>query len=255
MAYSETFREETDLDLPDFNPTKYNPILWKVIHSLFYSIFSFAFLGSSIMAFSKKQDIFIKFKIITDVAFLAANSMIWFHYKRGCIGNSNLNSDLKTNIDKSFKAKLLRSKSGWKHFFGLISSFILIYGDIYYLLFCEKSNPDFWNINLIGMMLLSLSQILKIDKILTENNQYLVKNDISNCMIEIFLFFGSLFLGNSYFLSMAYYQIKDTLRTMNIFLKLIGNIFIIFSDIALIYRYFFSGYDDLNTSINSNITV
>ena len=36
------------------------------------------------------------------------------------------------------------------------------------------ANPEYWNINLIGCMTISLSQIMKIEKILIENKNYII---------------------------------------------------------------------------------
>ena len=248
------FKEELDLDLPNFNPTKYNTYTWKFVHCILYSIFSFALLIRVAIYIIKKKNVVIA-KLVADLTFLAYNCMTWFHYKRGCIGDSNLNSKIKTNIDKSLKARLLRSEFGWKYFFGLIGSFILIYGDIYYFFFCEEQNPDFWNINFVGLMIISLSQILKIEKILTENNQYKVINDLPNSFVEIFLFFGSLLFSISYLIQMVYYYNIDNFRLFNNVLQSLGTVFILVSVISLIYRYFLSGYDDLNTSQISNLTI
>ena len=248
------FKNELDLDLPNFSPTKYNSDLWKIINCVFYSIFSICFLVYTIF-FLLEKDNTIYTKLASDISFLFYNLMNWLHYRRGCIGFSNLNSGLKTNIDKSFKAKLLRSEYGFKYFYALIACFILIYSDLYLILICDEENPDFWNINLIGLMIISLSQILKIEKILTENRQHSVKNDLPNCFVEIFLFFGSLFFSTSYLIQMVYYYKQEVVKLFTMILKCIGIFFIFFSDIFLIFRYFFSGYDDLNISDASNITV
>ena len=104
-------------------------------------------------------------------------------------------------------------------------------------------------------MIISLSQILKLEKILTDNRQYSVKNDLPNCFVEIFLFFGSLCFSISYLIQMVYIYDEETFRLFVVILKFIGIFFILFSDIFLIFRYFFSGYDDLNTSDTSNLTV
>ena len=61
--------------------------------------------------------------------------MEWNHFKRGCIGYSNLNSKLKKNIDKSFKAKILRSEYGLKYFISFMSSIMFIFGNIYFFIF------------------------------------------------------------------------------------------------------------------------
>ena len=247
------FKEELDLDLPNFSPTKYNSDIWKIINCILYSIFSLGLLVYTVFFLLKKDSIYTK--LACDISFFFYNLMNWLHYKRGCIGYSNLNSRLKTNVDKSFKAKFLRSEYGMKYFYPIIACFILIYSDIYFLLISQEQNPDFWNINLAGLMIISLSQILKLEKILTDNRQYSVKNDLPNCFVEIFLFFGSLCFSISYLIQMVYIYDEETFRLFIIILKFIGIFFILFSDIFLIFRFFFSGYDDLNTSDTSNLTV
>ena len=247
------FKEELDLDLPNFSPTKYNSDIWKIINCILYSIFSLGLLVYTVFFLLRKDSIYTK--LACDISFFFYNLMNWLHYKRGCIGYSNLNSRLKTNVDKSFKAKFLRSEYGMKYFYPIIACFILIYSDIYFLLISQEQNPDFWNINLAGLMIISLSQILKLEKILTDNRQYSVKNDLPNCFVEIFLFFGSLCFSISYLIQMVYIYDEETFRLFVVILKFIGIFFILFSDIFLIFRFFFSGYDDLNTSDTSNITL
>ena len=247
------FKEELDLDLPNFTPTKYNSDIWKIINCTFYSIFSVGLLVYTIFFLLDKD--LIHTKLVSDISFFLYNLMNWLHYKRGCIGYGNLNSRLKTNIDRSFKAKLLRSEYGVKYFYAIIACFILIYSDIYFILICKEQNPDFWNINLVGLMIISLSQILKLEKILTDNRQYSVKNDLPNCFVEMFLFFGSLLFSVSYLIQMVYAYDREDFRLFIIILKCLGIFFIFFSDIFLIFRFFFSGYDDLNTSDTSNITL
>lgn len=247
------FKEELDLDLPNFSPTKYNSDIWKIINCFLYSVFSLGLLVYTVFFLLKKDSIYTK--LACDISFFFYNLMNWLHYKRGCIGYSNLNSRLKTNVDKSFKAKFLRSEYGMKYFYPIIACFILIYSDIYFLLISQEQNPDFWNINLAGLMIISLSQILKLEKILTDNRQYSVKNDLPNCFVEIFLFFGSLCFSISYLIQMVYIYDEETFRLFVVILKFIGIFFILFSDIFLIFRFFFSGYDDLNTSDTSNLTV
>ena len=247
------FKEELDLDLPNFSPTKYNSDIWKIINCFLYSVFSLGLLVYTVFFLLRKDSIYTK--LACDISFFFYNLMNWLHYKRGCIGYSNLNSRLKTNVDKSFKAKFLRSEYGMKYFYPIIACFILIYSDIYFLLISQEQNPDFWNINLAGLMIISLSQILKLEKILTDNRQYSVKNDLPNCFVEIFLFFGSLCFSISYLIQMVYIYDEETFRLFVVILKFIGIFFILFSDIFLIFRFFFSGYDDLNTSDTSNLTV
>ena len=216
-----------------------------------YSVF---LLGSTICVFLKKEEDFNIIMLISHIFLFVSCFLQWFYYKRGCIGKANYNSGVKNNIDRSSRAILLRSEEGWKYFFSLIGSGMLIYGNIDYFIFSEERESEFWNINLIGSMIISLSQILKLEKILTDNKQYAVKNDISNCFIEIFLFFGSLFFGASYYIQIMY-NFDSTFNKYEILLKFIGNGFIIFSGFCLIHRYFLSDYDDLNVSDLSNITI
>jgi len=247
------FKEEADLDLPNFTSTKYNTKTWIITHTIFYSLFTITLIINLVFFFIKIKFPYIK--IITDLFFFCYNFMNWFHYKRGCLGKANLNSNVKSNIDKSLKAKILRSEIGLKYFFSVIGNIILIYSDIY-LLVLNQENPEFYHINFIGMIILSLAQILKIEKILINNRQYSVMNDLPNCFIEIFLFFGFLFFSVSFLIQMVYYYIIN-LRFFIIFisvLKSLGTSCIIISEMFLVFRYFFSSYDDLNTSNLSNAT-
>ena len=247
------FEEKIDLDLPNYTSTKYNSKIWKDINCLFYSLFCSAYIINIALFILKKYYIYPK--LVSDISFLGYNSMNWFHYKRGCIGYSNLNSKFKTNRDKSLKAKLLRSEYGLKYFFVLIANSILIYSDFYFIGFCEEQNPDFWNIRFVGLLIISLCQIFKIEKILTDNRHYDVKNDLSNCFVEIFLFFGTLIISTSYLIQMMYFHKQETFIIFIISLKCLGIFFIILSNISLIYRFYFSGFQDLNASQNSNLTI
>lgn len=247
------FHEEKDLDLPYFSSTKYNALVWRIFHSICYFLYCIILLCGTI-SFIKESNNYNKLMLVSHIFFFISSFLQWFNFKRGCIGQSNYNSGIKRNIDRSSKAKLLRSEEGWKHFFSLIACVLLIYSNIYKFIFDEK-DTEFWNINLIGSMIISLSQILKLEKILTQNKQYNVKNDLSNCIIEIFLFFGSLFFGTSYYIQIMYNYDEDSFNKFTNILKVIGNCFIAFSGLSLIHRYFFSDYDDLNTSDISNITI
>jgi len=245
------FEEQFNLDLPYYRSTKYNPTLWKHIHCSIYFLFFITFLIDFVLLILKKYYIYPK--LISDISFFAYNFMNWFHFKRGCIGYSNRESYGKTNRDNSLKAKLLRSEYGFKYFFAIIASTILIYGDIYFILFSKKQNPDFWNINFIGLSIISLVQIFKIEKILTNNKQYDVKNDLYNCLVEIFLFFGSLIISASYLIQMMYYHKQETLLIF--IMKGFGESFIFFSFIFLFLRYYLSGSEDLNDSRISDRTI
>ena len=245
------FEEQFNLDLPYYRSTKYNPTSWKHIHCSIYFLFFITFLIDFVLLIKKKYYIYPK--LISDISFFAYNFMNWFHFKRGCIGYSNRESYGKTNRDNSLKAKLLRSEYGFKYFFALIACIILIYGDFYFILFSKKQNPDFWNINFVGLSIISLIQIFKIEKILTNNKLYDVKNDKSNCLVEIFLFFGSLIISASYLIQMMYYHKQETLLIF--IMKGFGESFICASFIFLFLRYYLSGSEDLNDSRISDKTI
>ena len=121
--------------------------------------------------------------------------------------------------------------------------------------FSKGENPDYWNINFVGLLVICLSQILKLEKILTNNRQYSVMNDLPNCFIEIFLFFGCLFFSVAFLIQMCYYYKQDFFKLFIIILKALGAFLVIISEFSLIFRYFFSSYVDLNTSELSNATV
>ena len=245
------FEEQFNLDLPYYRSTKYNATSWRHIHCSIYFLFFITFLIDFVLLILKKYNIYPK--LISDISFFAYNFMNWFHFKRGCIGYSNRESYAKTNRDNSLKAKLLRSEYGFKYFFAIIACIILIYGDFYFILFSKKQNPDFWNINFVGLSIISLIQIFKIEKILTNNKLYNVKNDKSNCFVEIFLFFGSLIISASYLIQMMYYHKQETLLIF--IMKGLGEFFICASFISLFYRYYLSGSEDLNDSRISDRTI
>ena len=47
---------------------------------------------------------------ISNGFFFISIFMQWFYNKRGCLGNAFYNTEVKNNINKSFKAKLLIAK-------------------------------------------------------------------------------------------------------------------------------------------------
>lgn len=254
---SQAFNKEKDLDLPYFSPTKYISFHWRLIHSLLFFFYSIFLLASNINWLLKNQNNFNILLLISHIFYFISTFQQWLYYRRGCIGDANYNSRVKANVDKSFKAKVLRSEEGMKYFFSLVAAIILIYGNIYYFTLGNKNlDPEFWNMNLIGTMIICLTQILKLEKILTKNKQYNVVNDLSHSLIEILMFFGALLFGTSYFLQILYYNYyRDILDNIFKILKLGGAILIIFSGLCLFHRYFCSSYDDLNASELSNVTI
>ena len=261
------FKEsKPDLDLPNFSPTKFETNKWKISHSLSFFLFS-AVLSISTWFFSKnKKEIYHKTLTCANIFFLIANFIEWSHFKRGCIGYSNLNSRVKDNIDNSIKAKIMRSEYGVKYFITVFGTFMLLMGNIYFFIqytelyfendknknknknnFTPISDEIFVNFNFVGMVIISLSQIMKIDKIMTENKINDVKNDINGCLIEIFLFFASLLFGTSYLLQRFYVNIyQPSIFLFYLIMKIIGNVLYIASALMLQYRYFLNTYQDLN---------
>ena len=259
---SEPFNEEKDLDLPNFSPTKYNSFRWRLTHSSTYLLYNiFLFVSSIVFCISKNENefLYIILLLIAHVFYLMSASQQWFYYKRGCFSYANYNSKVKANIDKTFKAKVLRAEEGFKYFFSLCASGILIYGNIYYFtLGKQKLEPEFWNINLVGTMIICLSQILKLEKILTDSKKFSILKDLSLALIEIFMFFGSLCFGSFYLIQMLYYNMDKYKNFFNILfptLYFTGSSSILLSGVCLIYRYFWSGYEDLNASELSNISI
>ena len=106
------------------------------------------------------------------------------------------------------------------------------------------------------MSLLVITEILKIEKTLTNTKQYRVKNDISNSMVEITNFIGALLYFTVNLIIISY---KDNEKDKIIFfvsvINLIGTVFFVVSSFILFYRYFLSGFDDLNVSESSFMTI
>ena len=259
MTYmSQPFNEEKDLDLPNCSSTKYVSFNWKLTHCLFYFFYSLFLLVSTIFWSKDGEDDnrhYNIFLLISHVFYSLSTFMEWSYHFRGCIKPSNLNSIVKENIDKTFKARILRGEEGCKYFFSFLASIILLYGNIYYIVWCDRPDPEYFNINLVGSIIICLSQILKFDKILTQSKQYKVINDLSLCLIEICLFFGALSFGTSYFIQMTYNYDRDNKKSLFSGLKFTGNGLIIFSSLSLFQRYFCSDFDDLNTSDLSTVTL
>ena len=257
---SKPFNKELDFDIPDFSPTKYGPFLWKLSHCLLYFLFTFALIGSNIsLMINNKYDKYNFILLLAHIFYCISSFLEWWFFKRGCIGYANLNSKYKDNIDKSLMARILRSEQGWKYFFSFEASMILISGNIYYFIYInitvKDPTPEYWNINLVGSMVISLSQILKLEKILTETKQYIIKNDLSNCLIEIFLFFSSLSFGTLYLYRVLYNYDSEKYTKFYMILRIVGSFLSFLSSASLINRYYMSGNDDLNASNLSNVTI
>ena len=251
--------DKPDLDLPYFNPTQYENVYWKVFHSLSYFLFA-AILATSTWFFYKNivKTYYISL-FVANIFYVISTILEWFHFKRGCIGYSNLNSKLKRNIDKSFRAKILRSEYGIKYFISIVGTVSLITGNIYSIIYFDsimkeedknkltEIKSNFIQLNLFGMLIIGLSQIMKLEKILIENKTNSVKNDFSNVLFEILLFFGSLFYGASYMIQFFYTHTNESpFDDFYLIIRIIGNIGFFASSLVLQYRYYLSNYKDMN---------
>lgn len=249
------FMEEKDLDLPLFTSTKYTSFIWKATHFITYLIYIGSLFSSSLAWYLKNYYNYNIFLMIAHFSYFFSTLMLWLYYRRGCLVNANHNTEVKANVDKSLKARILRSETGWIHFFSFVGAFILLYSNFFNILIdSNKIINECWNINLAGAMIVSLTQILKIEKALEENRQYVIKNDLGRSLVEIFLFFGSIFFGCSYLIHILYSFNEDNFFALLSSLKFIGSGLIIISGMIMAYRYFCAGKQDLNTSDISNVT-
>ena len=137
---SEPFNEEKDLDLPNFTSMKYSEFRWRISHSLTYMIYCILLFISTFFWLEQddEENDFNSLMLISHIFYFISAFIQWFYFKRGCIGDANYNTQVKKNVVKSFKAKILRSEEGWKYFFSLFASFILILGNIYYISYNKK---------------------------------------------------------------------------------------------------------------------
>ena len=155
-------------------------------------------------------------------------------------------------------SKMKRSEIGVKYFSNVIVSMILLISYSLKIIFKDKDlyKQLFPIFVLLGMSLLVITEILKIEKTLTNTKQYRVKNDISNSMVEITNFIGALlyFTGNLIVISYKNNE-KDKIIFFVFVINLIGTVFFVVSSFILFYRYFLSGFDDLNVSESSFMTI
>lgn len=253
-----------DIDLPNFQSTKYNPFLWRLAHGTTYFLFSIGFLANSVMKFQKESKEPIK-ELISQIASITGSGMYfissfmeWYHFRRGCCGKANLNSNLKTNIDKSCKAALYRSEAGIKYFASVLASLIMIGASIMifikkkYETIEKKSNILF----LIAVSIMFIAQIGKTQRILKKTKQYTFRKDKSNLTVEVLLMISALFYIVYYSLIICFgndpFIIKYNIHN---YINLAGAFMLFFSAISVQYRYYISGFQDLNMSNVSVFTV
>ena len=225
-----------------------------------YLMFGTCYLISEIYSLKKSKKSFINDILfsIGSLCYLISSLIEWSHFKRGCCGQSNLNNQIKKNIDQSFMSKMKRSEIGVKYFFNVIVSMILLISYTLKVIFKDKDlyKKLFPIFGLLGMSLLVITEILKIEKTLTNTKQYRVKNDLSNSMVEITNFIGALlyFTGNLIIISYKDNE-KDKIIFFVSVINLFGTVFFVVSSFILFYRYFLSGFDDLNVSQSSFMTI
>jgi hypothetical protein len=242
--------DNLDLDIPNFSPTRYKKNNWKMTHSC--SCFLFATFYGISTGFINMEGSNTYFTLLgISHAFLTLATLLeWCYFKRGCIGESNLNSKLKQNVDQSLKAKILRSEYGIKYFISFMAAIILLIGDFihYYSnelnLFPDEVNIILVYFNLFGMMTLALAQILKIDKLLNLDHKIsYVKNDFSKSLFEIIFFFASLLEGGTFMIQLFNIHLKEsTFYVLHLIFKIFDGLLFFSSAIFLQFNYFFSDY-------------
>jgi hypothetical protein len=243
-----TSKKNVDLNLPNFTSTKYNKPYWRIMHFTTYFLFALFFLLAQI-EFNKLKAYKEIFFIFGSFCYLLSSIIEWFHFRRGCCGEANLNNPVKANIDKTCSAKMKRSEIGIKYFLNIIITLFLITVGIFKKI--QKFQFLHEIIILTAMALLIISQLFKIERALTNTKQYNVKNDLSNSIVEILNFTGAMIFFTCYLLVLLKeYSIND----LNIIL-IVGASFFVLSSFVLYYRYFLSGFDDLNVSNNSFMTI
>ena len=255
-ATSKTYRsipfksDNLDLDIPNFSPTKYKKSSWKITHGCSHLLFA-TFYGIS-TAFIHIEDS-KPYYVLSGLShsLLALATLIeWYYFKRGCIGESNLNSKLKKNVDLSWKAKVLRSEFGIKYFISFMGSLMLLFGDIIHAYSNELNlyNDDvdiiFIYFNLFGMITLALSQVMKLDKILNIDHKIsYVKNDFSKSLFEIIFFFASLLEGGTFMIQLFNVHLNESqLYVIHLIFKIVDGLLFFLSALILQFNYFFSEY-------------
>ena len=179
------YREDKlDIDLPNFSLTKLKKTHWKASQGCSYLLFTLLYGISVAFIYSEKTRAYFTLILISHIFLFLATLIEWCYFKKGCIGYSNLNSKLKKNIDKSCRAKILRSEFGIKYFISFMASIIFLIGDFIFAysdklkIEQDEAKLNLVYYNLFGMMALALSQIMKLDKILNLDNRIsYLKND------------------------------------------------------------------------------
>jgi hypothetical protein len=245
------FQPDTlDLDIPNFSPPKLNKSNWKSLHNCNYFLFSIFYGISTGFFYTKNSSTYITLQILAHFFLILSTFVEWIYFKRGCIGEANLNTQLKRNIDYSIRARILRSEYGIKYFISFMAAIMLLTG-VLIQYFSKQLNLNqydariiFIYFNLFGMMSLALSQIMKLNKILNiDNNISYVKNDFSKSLFEVIFFFASLLEGGTYMIQLFHIYIEDSpLYTFHLIFRILDSFLFFICACILSFNYFCSEY-------------
>ncbi len=246
--------DNLDLDIPNFSPPKYKTTNWKLFHSCNCLLFAVFFGIATGFIYSTESSTYFTLSTFSHSFLFLSTFVEWTYFKKGCIGESNLNSKLKSNIDQSCKAKILRGEYGITYFFSFMASIILLLGDIIHYFPTElklsqyDSQINLVYFNIFGMMTLALSQIFKLDKILNLDNKIsYAKNDFSKLLFEALFFFASLLDGGDCIIQLFNMNLKKSpLFILHLIIKVIASLLFVSSNFILQFNYFFSEYCKLN---------
>lgn len=239
--------ERINLDIPDYQPTKYNSGEWVFMHWLSYLLFSVSFMVIPLYEFSSEEDIPFDFKLFATLCLLASSTIEWTHYIRGCLTPSNLNSIVKSNIDQSCYAKLMRMKLGLIYFTSVIGSIVLLcsflLGQHY------KEYEDYFII--ATMVILLCASVFKLDKVVSPTKQYSCLNDLSNVFIHFLFLMGTLCYALGSSLSVFHKKDLNCYDRLHLYIKSTGGFLYVLSSLIMFYRYYCSGTKDLNMNYDS----
>ena len=242
--------DNLDLDIPNFSPTRFKKSNWKMTHSCCCFLFSIFYGISAVFIYRKDENTYFVLLAFAHIFLIISTLIEWCNFKRGCIGEANLNTKLKKNVDQSMKAKILRSEYGLIYFISCMAALMLFIGDaIHY--FSEEiklSKTDIEIIlvyfNVFGMMTLALSQIMKINKILKiDYHVSYVKSDFSKSLFEIIFFFASLLEGGTFMIQLFNINLKlSRLFVFHLIIKIFDSLLFVTSVFILQFNYFLSDY-------------
>lgn len=242
-----------DIDEPNFTLTKRLSFKWKAIHFVFHLLFSISYTSFPIVyviiQYEQPPTLLLLMYIVGSICKVVYAFMEWWHFKRGCCGDSNLNSKVKTNIDQSCKAKLIRMKVGLLYFIILVISTIIT---VNFVLWCivkdEIVNDTLYDVFMYGMIGSTVVQVMKNERIVQPTKQYQIKNDMSNLLVEWFMFIGYFVysIGLIWRLGDSNGDLFFNVGNINGYFEIGGGVFFMLSTFAMGYRYFLSDDADLN---------